>query len=178
MESATEVAWDECPDADFDYFAVYGSDAPEFDPTATLIGCTINVVMDVTDDQYPYYHVTATDFSGNEGDASSVESQYAGVSNEADLPLDFALNQNRPNPFKTGTVISFDLPEPCAVRLEIMDVQGRVVRVLTDEPLSAGRYSLVWTGETATGEMAGTGIYFMRLKAGDFTATDKLLIMK
>jgi hypothetical protein len=178
MESATEVAWDECPDADFDYFAVYGSAADVLDPTATLIGYTSGMAMDVTDDQYHYYHVTATDFSGNEGDASSVENEYAGVSVERDLPVDFALKQNRPNPFGSSTRIAFDLPEPCAVRLEIVDVQGRVVRVLTDEAWPAGRHSVTWSGETATGGTTGPGIYFMRINAGDFAATRKILFMR
>jgi hypothetical protein len=121
MASATEVAWDECPDGDFDYFAVYGSDAVGLDSTATLIGYTVDTAMNVTDEQYYYYHVTATDFSGNEGDGSSIENSHARVSIEDVLPEVFALSQNRPNPFESGTLIASDLPEACAVRLEIVD---------------------------------------------------------
>jgi hypothetical protein len=178
MESATEVAWDECPDEDFDYFSVYGSAAGALDSTATLVGHTSGTMMDITEDTYHYYHVTATDFSGNEGAASSVENEYAGVSLKRDLPERFALKQNCPNPFESTTRIAFDLPEPRAVRLEVVDVQGRVVRVLTDEAWSAGRHSLVWSGETASGEIVGPGIYFMRINAGEFTATRKILLMR
>lgn len=115
MASATDVAWDECPDQDFNYFTVYGSAAPGLDTAAVLVGYTSQTVMDVTDDQYDYYHVTATDFAGNEGDASSLENAYAGVRKAEGLPVDFALRQNRPNPFESSTAISFDLPKPCVV---------------------------------------------------------------
>jgi hypothetical protein len=178
MASATEVAWDESPEEDFNYFTVYGSDVAGLDTTAVLVGYTIDTVMDVTGDKYDYYHVTATDFAGNEGDASSVENAYAGVSRGEDLPIVFALKQNRPNPFESETMIAFDLPEPCAVRLEIVDVQGRVVRVLADEAWLAGQHSVAWGGENDAGEVAGPGVYFVRIQAGEFTATNKMLRMK
>jgi hypothetical protein len=178
MPSATDLAWDECPDGDFDYFTVYGSAAPGLDSTAVLLGYTIATAMDVTGDLYDYYHVTASDFAGNEGDASSIENTHAGVRRGEDLPQVFALKQNRPNPFGSETMIAFDLPEPCAVRLEVMDVQGRVVRVLADEAWPAGRHAVAWAGESNAGEAAGPGVYFVRIQAGGFTATNKMLLMK
>jgi hypothetical protein len=178
MESATDVAWDECSAQDFDYFSVYGSAAPGLDSTATLIGYTINTVMDVTGEQYLNYHVTATDFSGNEGDASSVENEYAGVGLEEGRPAAFALKPNRPNPFESRTVVGFDLPKPCAVRLEVVDVQGRVVRVLADAAWPAGRHWVVWSGENDAGGVAGPGVYFVRIQAGDFAAETKMLRLK
>jgi hypothetical protein len=172
------VAWDEVSDEDFDYFSVYGSAMPDLDETATLIVYTSGTQVDVSEDVYEYYHVTVTDFSGNEGDASSIENVSAGVLDIEDLPLDFALKQNRPNPFESRTMIAFDLPEPCAVRLEVVDVQGRVVRLLTDEAWPGGRHSVVWTGENDAGEVTGPGVYFVKIHAGDFTATNKMLRMK
>jgi len=178
MVSATEVAWGGAPEEDFNYFTVYGSSVPDLDTTAVLIGYTIETAMDVSGDVFDYYHVTATDFAGNEGDASSVVNEYGGVGAEEDLPDFFALKQNRPNPFESSTVISFDLPKPCAVRLEVVDVQGRLVRVLTDEAWPAGRHSVVWTGESDAGKTAGPGVYFLRIQAGGFTARNKMLRMK
>jgi hypothetical protein len=92
-----------------------------------------------------------------------------------DLPVAFALKPNRPNPSESGTMIGFDLPKPCAVRLEVVDVQGRVVRVLTDEAWPAGRHSAVWTGENDAGEVTGPGVYFVRIQASGLTARDKML---
>ena len=178
MTSAAGLAWNECADEDFDYFTVYGSAAPGLGSSAVLIGHTTGTAMDVTNDQYSYYHVTATNAAGNEGGASSVENTYAGVVADKDLPLVFALKPNRPNPFASRTMIAFDLPEPYVVRLKVVDVQGRVVRVLTDKAWPAGRHSTVWRGENDTGQLTGSGIYFVRIEAGGFTATNKVLLMK
>jgi hypothetical protein len=178
MPSATDLDWEGCPDSDFNYFTVYGSAAAELDSSAALLGYTIDTAMDVTGDVYDYYHVTATDFAGNEGDASSVANTFAGVLAGEDLPQIFALRPNRPNPFESETLIGFDLPEPCAVRLEVVDVQGRVVRVLADGAWPAGRHALTWAGEGDDGVVAGPGVYFVRMKAGSFTDVSKMLLMR
>jgi hypothetical protein len=178
MATPTGLAWDEIPEEDFDYSTIYGSSGPDLDTTAILIGYTVGTQMDVSQNGYSYYHVTATDFSGNEGDASSIENAYAGVSAEEDLPRAFALEPNCPNPFESTTLVAFDLPKPCAVRLEVVDVQGRVVRILTDEAWPAGRHSVAWSGESEFGESTGSGVYFIRLQAGGFTAGAKMLRMK
>ena len=175
MTSPVEVAWDEVPEDDFNYFTVYGSGEAGLDSTATLIGYTIGTTMDVPDDIYDYYHVTATDFAGNQGEPSSLENTYASVGHVEALPQAFALKPNRPNPFESKTAIAFDLPEPCLVRLEVVDVQGRVVRVLTDEAWPAGRHSVVWTGANDTGEITGPGVYFVRIQAGEYAARNKML---
>jgi hypothetical protein len=175
MASATDLTWEECPDADFDYFTVYGSTAADLDPSAVLIGYTVGTSMDIAGHEYGYYHATATDFAGNEGDASSVENTYAGLEDLTDLPADFALKPNRPNPFESHTVITFDLPKPCEVRLEVIDIQGRLVRALTEETWPAGRHSVSWNGESDAGETSGPGVYFVRMTTGDFTARHKML---
>jgi hypothetical protein len=177
MTSPIALAWDEAPEPDFNYFSVYGSANAGLDSTATLIGHTIATTMDLPDDIHDYYHVTATDFAGNQGVASSVENVYAGVGHVEDLPEVFAL-AIRPNPFESSTTIAFDLPKPCAVRLEVVDVQGRVVKILTDEAWPAGRHSVVWTGENDAEEAAGPGVYFVRIQAGEYTARNKILLMK
>ena len=178
MASATELAWDECPATDFNYFTVYGSDEAELDSTAVLIGYTIDLVMDVSEDIYVYYHVTATDFSGNEGGASSLENPYAGVGTTQDLPEFFDLKQNRPNPFESGTVISFDLPEPRDVCLVVLDIRGRIVKTLTDRAWPAGRHSVAWSGGAVDRETVSPGVYFLRIEAGDFRATRKMLLVQ
>jgi parallel beta-helix repeat protein/predicted outer membrane repeat protein len=122
MTSPNELVWEEVPDEDFDYYSVYGSDQPALDGTATSIGYTIGTTKDVVGHIYDYYHVTATDFSGNEGNESSVNNTYAGVPDmpdAPDVPAAFALGQNRPNPFASSTVIAFDLPEATGARIKV-----------------------------------------------------------
>jgi hypothetical protein len=178
MTSPTALAWDESKDKDFKYFTVYGSGVPGLDSTATLIGYTIGTAMDVTGDAYEYYHVTASDFSGNEGDASSVENAYSGVNTDESIPAVFALRQNRPNPFSSKTSVAFDLPMGCAVSLRVFDAQGRQVKTLIDQTYPSGRHSVGWAGDDEAGNAVGSGIYFVRMEAGGFKATSKMLLTR
>jgi hypothetical protein len=177
MSSATDLAWEEVPDPDFDYFSVYGSSSPDLDTSAAFIGYTIGTAMDVTGHIYNHYHVTATDFAGNEGEASCVENVHAGAF-PSDVPAVYALRRNRPNPFGDLTVISFDLPKPGRVRLSIYDARGRLVRVLTDEAWAAGSHTLVWRGENDRGGLSGPGTYFALISVGEFRDSRKVVLMR
>ena len=178
MTSPVALAWDESEDRDFKYFTVYGSDVPGLDSTAALIGYTIGTSMDVTGDVYTYYHVTASDVSGNEGGASTAANAYAGVNTDESIPAAFSLGQNRPNPFSLKTSVAFDLPVGCAVSLKVFDAQGRQVRTLADQIYPAGRQSVIWSGDDEAGNAVGSGIYFMRMEAGAFRATSKMLLTR
>jgi hypothetical protein len=178
MPSTTELAWDECPDEDFDYFTVYGSENPGLDETAVLIGYTTGTTLDVSMHSYGYYHVTATDYSGNEGDAASVENTGAGANGLTGIPSSYALMQNRPNPFKTGTVVRFDLPRSEKVLLEVYDVTGRLVKSLVSGTYRPGRHSVIWAGDGVSGVPVGPGIYFLSIEAGDFSDVKKMMVVR
>lgn len=177
MTSPTELDWGAVPEPDFDYFTVYGSEDPALNGGETLIGYTIDTQMDVAGHVYTYYHVTATDFSGNEGDASSVENTFVGVPAET-LPTACALMQNKPNPFAARTVIRFDLPEPEAVRLTVFDVEGRAVVRLTEGIWDAGRHSVAWDGRDEAGEHVSPGLYFVRMQAAEFSDMKKIMLVR
>jgi hypothetical protein len=93
----------------------------------------------------------------------------------ADLsaPKAFALAQNYPNPFNPSTLCAYDLPENAHVTLTIFDVLGRQVATIVNENQSAGHRSITWN---AVG--CSSGLYFLRLQAGKFTATRKLLLIR
>ena len=175
MATATDLAWDEAPEEDFDYFTVYGSDDPDF-TGSVMVGYTIDTGYDVSAEAYTYYHVTATDFAGNEGGPSTVENVYAGLPDSK--PVVFALRQNKPNPFHQGTSIAFDMPVASRVTLEVVSVGGRVVRTLVSDNMPAGRHSVSWDGRDAEGQQVGPSIYFIRMRAGDFSATRKMMALK
>ena len=178
MTCETELAWEDVPDEDFDYYSVYGSALDALDESATLIGYTIDTVKDITGHVYDYYHVTATDFSGNEGEASSVNNVFAGVPEIGDMPTAFALRQNRPNPFSTTTVIAFDLPEETNARVTIYDTHGRIIMKLTDTNYDAGRHTVTWRGRDQRGNPVGPGVYFVRMEAGAFRDMKKVMLLR
>jgi hypothetical protein len=74
------------------------------------------------------------------------------------MPAQFRLRQNIPNPFGTGTIIGFDLPERSRVRLTVYDIVGRVVDVLVDDTVGAGFHAVAW--EPAEGKGLSAGVYF------------------
>ena len=183
MTSPVALEWEEVPDEDFAYYSVYGSALPALDGSAILIGYTAGTAEDITGHVHDYYHVTATDFSGNEGEESTVGNTYAGIPDRGpqdidDLPTAFALREGRPNPFDTATLITFDLPESRHVSLTVFDARGRAVRVLTDGEYEAGRHSAVWDGLGESGSTAATGVYFIRMEAGGFTAMKKVMLLR
>ncbi|MEZ4388129.1 MAG: S8 family serine peptidase [Candidatus Krumholzibacteriia bacterium] len=90
-----------------------------------------------------------------------------------DLPSDFALAQNHPNPFNPMTTISFALPTESRVRLQIFDVRGRLVQMLADGTMPAGRHEVQWDARRAA-----SGVYFYRLDANGFSETRKMSLLK
>jgi hypothetical protein len=176
MPSETDLEWDAAPEPDFDYFTVYGSASADFG-VAVFIAYTIDTDYDVSGDIHNYYFVTATDFSGNEGDPSVVDNMYSVVPGGG-APVAFALRESGPNPFGVSTAIGFDLPGHTRVTLEVIDIEGRVVRTLVDEPREAGRHLASWDGRDASGAEAGPGVYFVRMTAGGFNCARKVMVLR
>ena len=92
---------------------------------------------------------------------------------ETVLPKQFALEQNRPNPFNPITEIRFSLPEACDVRLEIFNIMGQRVNTLVNKRLEAGHHSYSWDASNYA-----SGIYFTRLRAGTFVDSKKMILLK
>ncbi len=88
-------------------------------------------------------------------------------------PKKLELFQNYPNPFNPNTTIRYQLPKAEHVAVGIYDLQGRLVETLVDGEKAAGRYSVTWHAVNQP-----SGVYFYRIRAGQFTATKKLLLVK
>ncbi len=89
------------------------------------------------------------------------------------LPKRFALYQNYPNPFNPSSIIRFDVSKPEHVTLQVFNLLGQQVAVLTDEQKSPGVYKVQFNGAGLS-----SGVYFHRLTAGEFTQAKKLVLMK
>jgi hypothetical protein len=88
-------------------------------------------------------------------------------------PSEFILRQNYPNPFNPSTVISYRLPVIGFVTLKVYDILGRVVATLVNEEKPAGEYEVEFNRANLP-----SGIYFYQLKAGEFTETKKMILLK
>lgn len=102
--------------------------------------------------------------------------EWFGVSNIDNVynhPISFKLNQNFPNPFNPTTKISYSIPQESFISLKIYDVLGNEIQTLIDEEKSAGNYIVEFDG---TG--LSNGIYFYKLRSGDFIGTKKMILLK
>ncbi len=89
-----------------------------------------------------------------------------------------ALRGNFPNPFNPATAIRFDLAAGGPVTLRIFDAGGRLVRTLIDGPRQAGTQSAVWDGRNDSAAPVASGVYFYRLEAPGFDASERMVLTK
>ena len=93
------------------------------------------------------------------------------------------LLQNYPNPFNPDTWIPYELDSESDVTIDIYNVKGHLIKTIHLGNQPRGRYvskdkSVRWNGRTDLGERAANGVYFYIMRAGKFTATRKMVILK
>ena len=95
------------------------------------------------------------------------------------VPGAFALDPNYPNPFNSGTVIRFALPEDGEVELAVYNVAGQQVAKLVEGSRRAGMYTVNWDGRDNSGRALASGVYLYRLRMGKRQMeTRKLLLLR
>jgi hypothetical protein len=134
-------------------------------PTMDSYGDSIKVTVTVTD-QIGYadtvmYYIDVIDFTGVD-----------------ETPAEFEVSGAFPNPFNPETTIQYQLPAEAYVNLVVYDVLGRKVAVLEDRLMTPGAHSVVWDGRDVNGNMLASGTYIFRLKAGEHTATGKMMFLR
>lgn len=90
----------------------------------------------------------------------------------------YQLEHNYPNPFNLTTTISFALPEVSEVTLAIFNTNGQLVQKLVAGEMNAGMHSFTWDATNEAGERVASGVYLYVIKAGEFMAQRKLLLVK
>ncbi|MGH1363320.1 MAG: FlgD immunoglobulin-like domain containing protein [Calditrichia bacterium] len=85
---------------------------------------------------------------------------------------------NYPNPFNPSTTIRFALAERSDISLIIYNALGQKVNILVEESVEAGEYSISWNGTDDSGQRVASGIYFLRLEAGNIIQTRKMLMIE
>lgn len=94
------------------------------------------------------------------------------------LPERLVLHDPWPNPFNPLTRIGYELPAAGPLRLEIVDLLGRVTRSLASGRAEAGRHEALWDGCDDGGRPAASGVYFARLRAADEQRVTKLILLR
>ena len=94
------------------------------------------------------------------------------------MPAQWALEANYPNPFNARTTILYSLPRTAPVRLDILDLSGRLVRRLADGTMTAGEHRLIWDGRDGQGKAVAGGTYLCRLQGGGEQLVRKLLLLR
>ncbi|MDQ7051872.1 MAG: T9SS type A sorting domain-containing protein [candidate division KSB1 bacterium] len=122
--------------------------------------------VDVTNDT-ARLALTGTPILIEESNVTAVES------NTKSAPDGFALFQNYPNPFNPSTSVRFFLPRKANVVLKVFDLSGKEVAILVDEERPAGQHTVRFD---AMG--LASGVYLLRLTAGQWTQMRKAILMK
>ena len=202
IDAVTTLAWVANVEAAVTSFAIYRGADSTFAPAAlTYVGSADASQTSFADPQGgdgAWYRLAAADGRGASSGCTAALQSHA-----QELPLDtgpslgmrenlpatpaspvtppawrFALHPGRPNPSNPSTRLRFELPVAAPARLEILDVRGRLVRLLVEGLLPAGPAAVEWDGRDWLGREAPSGVYVVRLAAAGRSATQKLTLVR
>jgi hypothetical protein len=94
------------------------------------------------------------------------------------IPATFELSQNYPNPFNPNTTVSFTVVKPGQVLIAVYDMNGRLVKKLTQTDKMPGIYKVTWDGKDESGYAVSSGLYIAQMTAATFTASRKMLLVR
>ena len=144
-------------------------------------GSTIEVGMSVLSQPFNFVNTTLQLDAGYENFTIPV---YFGLTLDVDdepidiIPIKNTLHQNYPNPFNPITTLRYNVPEKILVRISIFDISGNLIKMLVNDVKNAGFYSAEWGAINDNGQPLSTGVYFYKIKAGNFVDTKKMILLK
>ncbi len=94
------------------------------------------------------------------------------------MPVSFELSEASPNPFNNSTSIVMGVPTSSNVNVEVYDAMGAKVATLANNFYNAGRYELTWNAKSEQGTDLAAGVYFVKMTAGAFSTTQRLMLVK
>jgi len=159
-----------------DNFTVVIAETMYTDTLFASEGIDTAITLDATDMSYLVF-ARAIDVDSMYGEWSSPAERIIELgihdTTSVKIPTSFALS-SYPNPFNATVAIGYDVPVASDVNVAIYDVTGRKIETLVDEQRSAGSYSVLWNA----GEKVASGVYFVRLSAGEKTIEKKIIYLK
>lgn len=121
----------------------------------------------------PYYRLKQIDLDGRVHFTDAIRVDVLTTADQDITAHEFSLGQNYPNPFNPSTLITYSLPLPARVTLELFDMLGRRVATLVDGDRTAGVHRV-----TLEQPQLPSGVYVYRILAGDYRAAKRLVLMK
>jgi len=112
--------------------------------------------------------------------SSSAQTYSIGVTKNPrdNLPTQWMLFQNHPNPFNHSTKIKFYAPQRSFINIEVIDVTGKIVKTLEHKNFDSGEYTIYWDGTDLYNSQIASGVYFYRLRADHFLSIKKIIYLK
>lgn len=120
-----------------------------------------DITFTTNDEDPPVIHLIGV------GDAQS------GIAGDEIIPEEYSLGSAYPNPFNPSTTIPFTLEQTGDVELNVYDLAGRLVTTIASGSFSAGQHVALFNGEGSA-----AGVYLYKIKAGEFTAVRKMVLVK
>ena len=102
-----------------------------------------------------------------------VESQDIEEHENAILPLEFGLHPSYPNPFNSTTTIAYSLPIKASVKLQLFDLDGRMIRTLEEGNIKAGEHRSILNASKLP-----SGLYLLRMETAKYSATQKVILIR
>ncbi|MBL7067494.1 MAG: T9SS type A sorting domain-containing protein [Candidatus Marinimicrobia bacterium] len=94
------------------------------------------------------------------------------------VPEDFSLSQNYPNPFNSITTINYAIPRTVPVKIIVYNILGQEIAVLMNGLQTPGFYTCQWSGRNQQHDQVESGIYLYLIRAGHFSRTAKMILLK
>jgi hypothetical protein len=148
------------------------------DDMTTQIGTTTNTQWQFEGLNSSQSYIAGVCAVYDDGQSEIQEYEFTTTDAGNGLPLVTELQGNYPNPFNPETQIAFSLNKTAHVKIEIYNVKGQLVKRLLDEERAPDNYTVIWNGRDANNRSVSSGVYFYKMKAGDYLSTRKMILMK
>ena len=180
ISDGVELKWETATETNNKGFEIQKSkEGSEFITLAFIHG------KGTTTEKQHYSYLDKTDITGSiyyrlkqiDYDGSFRYSEVVAL-NQVNVPTEFVLHNNYPNPFNPSTVISFSAPDKESVKLIIYNSLGEVLRNLFSGEANAGINNIYWNGLDDNGSNVSSGIYLYVLQTGNKTLSAKMILQK
>ena len=156
-----------------------------------IVGNGATVIISSTDKSFARVLTTEIDVSrggvvrkllnGRELQASMQskgKEQEALLASTAALPTEFTIEKAYPNPFNPVVNVRFGLPTDAPVHIAIHDLSGRLINSYSVGSRTAGWHEFSWNATDQLGQLVGTGVYLLTIRAGELLQKQKLTYLK